>query len=153
MFLGKGVLKICSKFTGEYPFRSVISVKLHGIFWEHLFLRTTLGSHHSFCEFQPPDIVKNYFTGAFQAFCTSSRSSHSEEFIYLKSLKTICEEVNLLRSCEMPTCNFTKKALLHSLLHVFFLHFLRIHFFSKGALKVWEHKFFLENVSGKECYL
>ena len=27
-FLGKGVLKICSKFTGEHPCRSVISVKL-----------------------------------------------------------------------------------------------------------------------------
>ena len=134
MFLGKVVLKICSKFTGEYPFRSVISVKLHGIFSEHLFLRTILGG--CFCEFQPPDIVKNYFTGAFQAFCTSSRSSHSKEFIYLKSLKTICEEVNLLRSCEMPTCNFTKKALLHILLYVFFLHFLRTHFSSKGALKV-----------------
>ena len=28
MFLGKGVLKICSKFTGEHPRRSVISIKL-----------------------------------------------------------------------------------------------------------------------------
>ena len=28
VFLGKGVLKICSKFTGEHPCRSVISVKL-----------------------------------------------------------------------------------------------------------------------------
>ena len=28
VFLGKGVLKICSKFTGEYPCRSVISIKL-----------------------------------------------------------------------------------------------------------------------------
>ena len=27
MFLGKGVLKICSKFTGEHPCRSVISIK------------------------------------------------------------------------------------------------------------------------------
>ena len=26
--LGKGVLKICRKFTGEYPVRSVISTKL-----------------------------------------------------------------------------------------------------------------------------
>ena len=29
MFLGKGVLKICGKFTGEHPCRSVISIKLH----------------------------------------------------------------------------------------------------------------------------
>ena len=28
VFLGKGVLKICSKFTGEHPHRSVISIKL-----------------------------------------------------------------------------------------------------------------------------
>ena len=56
VFLGKGVLKICSKFTGEHPCRSAISVKLHCNFieialrhWcspvnflEHLFLRTPL---------------------------------------------------------------------------------------------------------------
>ena len=28
VFLGKSVLKICSKFTGEHPCRSVISIKL-----------------------------------------------------------------------------------------------------------------------------
>ena len=28
VFLGKGALKICSKFRGEHPCRSVISVKL-----------------------------------------------------------------------------------------------------------------------------
>ena len=28
VFLGKGVLKICNKSTGEYPYRSVISIKL-----------------------------------------------------------------------------------------------------------------------------
>ena len=27
VFLGKGALKICSKFTGEHPFRSVITIK------------------------------------------------------------------------------------------------------------------------------
>ena len=32
VFLIKGVLKICSKFTGEHPCRSVISIKLH---WHH----------------------------------------------------------------------------------------------------------------------
>ena len=32
VFLRKGVLKICSKFTGEHPCRSVISVKLLHIF-------------------------------------------------------------------------------------------------------------------------
>ena len=34
VFLGKGVLKICSKFTGEHPCRSEISVKLQSNFIE-----------------------------------------------------------------------------------------------------------------------
>ena len=37
VFLGKDVLKICSKFTGEYPFRSVISKKLFCTFVEITF--------------------------------------------------------------------------------------------------------------------
>ena len=50
------------------------------------------------------------FTGAFQVFYARSRSSHSKAFICLKSLKTVCKEVNLLWSCEMPTRNFMKKS-------------------------------------------
>ena len=34
VFLGKAVLKICSKFTGEHPRRSVISIKLPSSFIE-----------------------------------------------------------------------------------------------------------------------
>ena len=34
VFLGKGVLKICSKFTGEHPCQSAISVKLQSNFIE-----------------------------------------------------------------------------------------------------------------------
>ena len=51
--------------------------------------------HVHVAEFQPPDTVKNYFTGSFQAFSSRTKSSHSKAFINLKSLKTICEEVNL----------------------------------------------------------
>ena len=32
VFLTKGVLKICSKFTGEHPYRSAISIKLQSNF-------------------------------------------------------------------------------------------------------------------------
>ena len=32
VLLRKGVLKICSKFTGEHPCRSVISIKLQSSF-------------------------------------------------------------------------------------------------------------------------
>ena len=43
VFLGKGVLKICSKFTGEHPCKSVISIKLLCyIFSDHLFIRTLM---------------------------------------------------------------------------------------------------------------
>ena len=41
---------------------------------------------------------KNYFTDAFQAFYLRLKSSHSKVFIYLKSLKTVCEKVNLLEA-------------------------------------------------------
>ena len=34
VFLGKGVLKICTKFTGEHPCRSAISIKLQSNFIE-----------------------------------------------------------------------------------------------------------------------
>ena len=34
VFLGKGLLKICSKFTGDHPHRSVISMKLQSKFLE-----------------------------------------------------------------------------------------------------------------------
>ena len=34
LFLGKGVLKICSKFKGEHPCRSAISIKLQSNFTE-----------------------------------------------------------------------------------------------------------------------
>ena len=37
VFLGKDVLKICSKFTGEHPRRSVISIKLLCNFIEIIF--------------------------------------------------------------------------------------------------------------------
>ena len=35
VFLGKIVLKICRKFTGEHPFRSAISIKLQSNFTEN----------------------------------------------------------------------------------------------------------------------
>ena len=43
VFLGKGVRKICSKFTGEHPCRSAISVKLLCNFIEHL--RTPIAAY------------------------------------------------------------------------------------------------------------
>ena len=36
VFLGQGVLKICSNFTGEHLCRSVISIKLQSICWRRI---------------------------------------------------------------------------------------------------------------------
>ena len=45
VFLGKGVLKICSKFTGEQPCRSAVSIELQSkvSIKLHLFSKTPLG--------------------------------------------------------------------------------------------------------------
>ena len=72
-------------------------------------------------------IHKKLFHRSFQAFYTRTRSSHSKAFVYLKSLKTVSEEVNLQWSCEIPTFKLTKKTCSHIFLHAFCLHFLRIH--------------------------
>ena len=95
---------------------------------------------------KPPDTVKNYFTGAFQAFYARSRSSHSKAFIYLKSLKTVCEEVNLMKLRDANLQLYEKK-LFHasSLLYFAFIFSEYIMITSsEEALKVWEHNFFLE---------
>ena len=81
-------------------------------FSEHLFYRAPMGNcllHGQVSEFQSADTVRNYLTGAFQGFYTRTRSSRSKVFIYLKSLKIICEEVNSKWSCEIPTWIFPKK--------------------------------------------
>ena len=63
-------------------------------FSEHLFYTGDCLFHVKVAGFQPAYKIKNYFTGAFQAFCTRTRSSHSKAFIFVKCLKIVCEEVN-----------------------------------------------------------
>ena len=66
-------------------------------FSEHVFYIAPLANclfHVRVAVFQPPDVVKIYFTGRFEAFYTRMRSSHWKAFIYLKSLQIICEEAN-----------------------------------------------------------
>ena len=67
-------------------------------FSDHLFYRAPLGNclfHLQVAIFRPPHTVNKYFTYAFQVFYTSRKSSYSKAFMYLKSMKLICEEVNL----------------------------------------------------------
>ena len=75
----------------------VLSVNFEKFFRTLLLMSTSrkLLFHVKVAAFQLPGTIKIYFTGAFEALDTRSRSSHSKVFIYLKSLKTICEEVNL----------------------------------------------------------
>ena len=66
-------------------------------FSDHLFYRAPLSKginylrnclcHARVAVFQPPDTVKKYFTSAFQACWTRTKSSISKGLIYLKSLK------------------------------------------------------------------
>ena len=52
VFLGKGILKICSKFTGEHPCRSVISTKLFAILLKsHLGIGVLLQIYCIFSEY------------------------------------------------------------------------------------------------------
>ena len=83
----------------------------------------------------------------FKHFYTRSGSSYSKASIYLKSIKTVWGEVNLLWSCKMSTCNFTKKTLSHILSFIYFSFIFSEYITissSEGALKVWEHNFFLK---------
>ena len=60
-------------------------VNFEKFFRTPLFCRATLGNcllHVQVAEFKPPDIIKDYFTDAFQAFCTRMRNSHLKALIY-----------------------------------------------------------------------
>ena len=131
---------------------SSVYLRILRSFSKHLFYRTPMGNclfHVQVIEFQPPDTVKNYFTSAFQAFYTRTRSSHSKTFIYLKSMKIICNEVP---RCQLASSR--KKTISHILFHVFCLHFLRMHhdyFFQRGFESVRAQ--FLSAESSVTCNL
>ena len=65
VFLGKGVLKICSKFTGEHPCRSAISIKLK----RTPFPKNTSGWLLLHCKF-----IKTESTGAAVCRCSSKQT-------------------------------------------------------------------------------
>ena len=111
-------------------------------------LRSFLRFDRECSELGPPRMMKAGSAPAapFQACYTRIRSRHPKMFIYLEFLKTFCEEVNLLSSCEMPACNFMKENSFTHPLHVFCLHFLRIHqdYFFRRGFESLKHNFFLE---------
>ena len=96
--LGKSVLKICSKYTGEQPCWSVISIKLLclnfsmgvlleicSIFWGHLSLRTRLEG--CFCNYiitKGLNYIKEYSSKKMKINKIISSFREHERFIYLK---------------------------------------------------------------------
>ena len=64
-------------------------------FSDHFFYRETACFMHKFKRISTTRCNKKHFTSGFQVFYIRTRSSYSKAFIYLKSLKIICEEVNL----------------------------------------------------------
>ena len=73
MLLGKSVLKICSKFTGEYPYR-----KNHSYVWE-FFCKFDAYFQNTFsvCNFYILDIVARHSTLALDVFSRPLCSSDS----------------------------------------------------------------------------
>ena len=112
-------------------------------------LQSTSGKglfHVHVSEFQPADTLKNYFTGDFQAFYARTGSSYSKAFIYIKSLKIICEKLiyNEVARCQPAS-------LRNKFFHTSsFMYFPCIFFeyititSSEEPLKVCEHNFFQE---------
>ena len=76
VFLGEGVLKICTKFTGEHPFRSVISIK-----FLNYFIEITL-EHFDFAAYFQNTFPKNtsrwlLLFGAFSYFLNMNSSMNA----------------------------------------------------------------------------
>ena len=115
MFFGKGVLKICSKFTGEHPCRSVISIKLQSNFIEialpygcfpvnllHIF-RTPFHKNTSGWLLLKPDNPIHYETFFLEGFDISFCSPEHvlckfDDNVYLKpsrksTMKLFCEKL------------------------------------------------------------
>ena len=123
-------------------------------FSEHLFYRVLSGKLLVLCT-SCWISTSRYSKKIFKNSSIRTRSSHSKMFIYLKSVKIFCEEVNLYWSCEMPPWKFTKKALSHIFLHVFCLHFLRKHhnYFLWRDFEGVSAQFLSGNISEKWCHL
>ena len=103
-FLKKGLQQRCfsvrfAKFLRTSFYRTppddcflYLSVILRS-FSDHLFLHHLWETAYFMNKFQNfnHQIKQKYFTSAFQAINTKTRRSYSEAFIYIKSLKIICE--------------------------------------------------------------
>ena len=93
---------------------------------------------------------KKLFHRSFQAFNTRTRSSDSKAFIYLKSLKTVCEEVSVikLRDANFQVNEKNSFSYLHSCILPSFSQ--NTHdYFSRRGFESEPAQFRSESVSGK----
>ena len=90
MFLRKGVLKICSKFVGEHPCRSVISIKLQSSFIEIAF-RYGCSPVNFLHIFRAP-LPKNTSGGLYLYWPISWERFHLSQFIFFNSFTVISAE-------------------------------------------------------------
>ena len=87
VFLGKGVLKICGKFTGEHPCRSAISIKLQSNFIE-ITLRHGCSPVNLLHIFRTP-FSKNTFGRLLLIFVISTSGVELSPISYLCNIKMI----------------------------------------------------------------
>ena len=92
MFLGKGVLEICSKFTGEHPCRSAISIKLQSNYIE-IALRHECSPVNLLHIFRTP-FPKNTFGG----LLLYTKWKPREKFFILKERRYWLPELFLIES-------------------------------------------------------
>ena len=145
--------------TASCVYRWILKSFSEHLFYEHLWESTYFMYQvpeflYKFMYLQVPELQysKKLFHRWFQAFCTKPRSSHSKEFIYLKSLKIMWKLIrNEVARCQPASL---RKKLFHRfsfIIHVFCLNFLRSHhdyFFRKGFESVRE-QFLSGNISEK----
>ena len=86
VFLGKGVLKICSTFIGEYPCRSVILIKLQSNFTE-ITLRLGSSPVNLLHIFQYTFLYEHLWRVGSINILVKEAYSHQANFIFTKHLE------------------------------------------------------------------
>ena len=114
VFLGKSVLKICSKFTGKHPCQSAISIRLQSNFIEitlwhgcssvkHFFLRTPLEC----CVLLKHFFLRTPLEGCFcnyqgKRILVGNITPRSVYLIFFICLEEPCSSFCLIRKCIKP---------------------------------------------------
>ena len=127
VFLGKGVLKIRSKVTGQHTCRIAILIKLLG-FSEHLFLRTPLEG----CFYMM--VLQDYFISCWLGKMFWSSISRPIKSVLLPSSWSSSSKVTCLQfQYECKSGNFIEVTLRHGCFPVNLLHVFRTTFYKNTS--------------------